>query len=381
MTSKDRHQARYLRRKRLRDEKTNEFLKSLGSFDDVFTYDNLYESFKFCKRGVMWKDSIQRFQSNLPTNIANEYEKLHSRAWKTKGFTTFTIMERGKLRKIQSVTIGERCVQRTFCDHYLVPALSRGLIYDNGASMKGKGIDFAIRRLEKQLKDYYKKYKTNVGYALVFDFSNYFGNISHEKLFKMTDKFFIDEDLRKLYHHLIDAFDNGLGLGSQVCQISAIKFADKIDHLFKDKLGVKGYSRYMDDGVIIANTIQEINKYKAILKSECNKLGIILNKKKVNVCRIDKGIQFLKKKYRLLDNGRVVIRLLPKSLTQARRKYKRLLNKLKNNEITYDDILQAYKSWRGNAGKYQNYLSLKNIDNWFNKNVLYYDGFPHAIFI
>jgi len=63
----------------------------------------------------------------------------------------------------------------------------------------------------------------------------------------------------KITSALIYAFGNkGLGLGSQVSQISAVFYPNSVDHFIKDKLGIKTYGRYMDDGYIIHNNIKEL---------------------------------------------------------------------------------------------------------------------------
>ena len=51
--------------------------------------------------------------------------------------------------------------------------LSRSFIYDNGASLPGKGYDFAVRRVTHFLAEHYRKHGRE-GYVLVFDISRLF---------------------------------------------------------------------------------------------------------------------------------------------------------------------------------------------------------------
>lgn len=51
------------------------------------------------------------------------------------------IRERGKQRIITPIVYYDRITQRVLCDYALVPGLGHSLIYDNGASTKGKGVD------------------------------------------------------------------------------------------------------------------------------------------------------------------------------------------------------------------------------------------------
>lgn len=92
-----------------------------------------------------------------------------------------------------------------------MPVLERTFVYDNGASMKNKGYDFAVRRITQHLHEHYRKYG-NEGYILLFDFSKFFDNVSHEVVKAILHKEFTDERLLALTEHFIDAFgDKGMG--------------------------------------------------------------------------------------------------------------------------------------------------------------------------
>ena len=76
MTSKERHEARYLRRKAKRDYKKSQRLKYINSYDKVFSFDNLYNSYKHCRKGVAWKSSVQKYIIQAPINLANTHDML-----------------------------------------------------------------------------------------------------------------------------------------------------------------------------------------------------------------------------------------------------------------------------------------------------------------
>lgn len=148
MTSEERHEARYRRRKAERQRRRDARSEACGSFEQVFSYEHLYRAGRECCKGVGWKCSTQRYLGNFTANIARTHRELMDGTWKTKGFFAFDLMERGKLRHIRSVHIAERVVQRCLCDNALVPLFSAAFVYDNAASLKGKGIDFAMERAD-----------------------------------------------------------------------------------------------------------------------------------------------------------------------------------------------------------------------------------------
>ena len=165
MTSEERREARYQRRAAARRAKRDAACAEHDNYDEVFSYKHLYQSYKCCRRGVSWKASVQKYTANAPLNILHTYNQLAAGKFKSPGFYEFDLYERGKHRHIRSTVISERVVQRCLCDNALVPVLERTFVYDNGASMKNKGYDFAMRRITQHLHEHYRKYG-NEGYIL-----------------------------------------------------------------------------------------------------------------------------------------------------------------------------------------------------------------------
>lgn len=153
------------------DGKKAAALREYGDFETVFSFERLYESYRASVRGVGWKASTQRYKAASLANVTKTHEELIAGRYRSKGFYEFDIVERGKPRHIRSVHISERVVQRCLCDYCLVPMLSRSFIYDNGASLRGKGYDFAVSRVTHFLAEHYRKHGRE-GYVLVFDFQS-----------------------------------------------------------------------------------------------------------------------------------------------------------------------------------------------------------------
>ena len=70
MTSEERREIRYQRRKAKRDEARLKRSMACGDFDEVFSFRHLYLSAKKCCKGVYWKSSTQRYIGDLIPNIA-----------------------------------------------------------------------------------------------------------------------------------------------------------------------------------------------------------------------------------------------------------------------------------------------------------------------
>jgi hypothetical protein len=76
VTSVERKAARYQRRKAARDAKRNDRLMQYDDFNRIIDADNLYASFNKLKRGVSWKESVQRYEANAMRNTAATRGKL-----------------------------------------------------------------------------------------------------------------------------------------------------------------------------------------------------------------------------------------------------------------------------------------------------------------
>jgi len=376
MNSKERHEARFQRRVKEREKKKDLKLSQYDDFNLVANIDNLYEAFKSSMRGVSWKESIQRYEANAMRNIIESYRKLHDGENMHRGFVEFILNERGKIRHIRSVHISERVIQKCLCDKILTPIFTNSLIYDNGASIKGKGVHFAIRRFINHMTNFYRQNGNNNGYALSIDFTKYFDNIDHEILFEMIDEKIKNIQIRKLIKSFITVFGDGksLGLGSQVSQIFAVFYPNKLDHFIKEKLKIKYYGRYMDDLYLI----HKDKKYLIYCLNEINKicdiLKIKINYKKTCIHKLSQPITFLKGRYSLLPSGCVLRRPTRDSAIRMRRKLVKFKTFIEEGKMSYHDLRTSYQSWRGNyKRRFNAYHRVKFMDR------LYYNLFinPH----
>lgn len=311
------------------------------SFEEIFTFDHLFTSYQKSIKGVKWKNSTQKFRLDAMGNLLRIQKELLDGAFRSKGFYEFDIVERGKPRHIKSVHISERIVQRCLCDYGLVPALSRSLIYDNGASLQGKGYDFAVRRVKHFLRS-----SSRSEYALLFDFSKYFDRIPHEPLYRMLSKTGLDAKTMALCRHFIDAFgEEGLGLGSQVSQILAVSFPNELDHFIKETLRIRKYVRYMDDGILIGASKEELQHALSEIQLLCDKLGIVLNEKKTHIIRLSKPFKFLKIRFSYAPGGKLLMRPDYSKYKRERRK----ILALRRMGVPFET---SYRSWAGHMKKF-----------------------------
>lgn len=373
MTSEGRREARYWRRIDLRRQKRAEKNPNADNFEAVFSFGNLWNSYRKCRKSVAWKGSVQRYILAAPIRVSATHRKLMNGKYKCVIPHEWDTYERGKLRHIKSVPIGERVMQRCLADNALVPMLSPTFVYDNGACLKGKGYDFAQARLQCHLSRFYRESGTD-GYILLFDFSKFYDNVSHDLLRAILRKYFSDQRLLDMVDNIMATFGpKGLGLGSQISQILALASANELDHAIKQNMRIKYYARYNDDGYLIHQSKLYLQECLEMMKRVCARLGIKLNEDKTRIVKLSHGFKFLKVRIYLTKTGQIVRKVPKKSIVTERRKLKRLKKKLQDGKIDFAHIQIQYQSWRSFAEKFDAYYTLRSMD------ALYYDLYRDEI--
>ena len=360
MTSEERHEARYQRRKARREAKKQN-LADMLDFKKVFTTGHLYDAYKKCTRGVKWKASTQKYIDNATLQIYRTKKRLLDGTFRSDGFYEFDLYERGKHRHIKSVTIGERVVQRCLCDNSLVPIVNRKFIYDNAASIKDKGYHFAIRRMVCHLQKHYRKHGTE-GYILLFDFSKFFDNVYHRVVSAILRKEYVDKWLLGLILHFVRAFGEvGMGLGSQISQTLAVASASSLDHYIKEKQHIKYYARYMDDGYLIHPDKKYLQKCLDEIQKICEALDIKINLRKTQIVKLSHGFTWLKCRFYLLPSGKVVRKIYKRSVTKQRQKLKTFKRLYDSGEMTIEQIREGFQSWMSYALNFNACGTVKNM--------------------
>lgn len=327
------------------------------------------EAAKKCMQRVTWKYSTQAYYLDRIERVRITKKRLESGERMSDGFIVFPIYERGKRRIIRSIHINERVVHRAINDLVLVPVLRPKLIYDNAASLEDRGTRFALNRLKVHLWRYYRKHGSNEGYILVADLHSYFDSVQHKPIFEEYSRIFsYDPDIVNLTMDFIDAFgDQSLGLGSQVSQITAVFYPNRIDHFIKEQLKIEGYERYNDDFYLIHESKEYLQSCLDKIRGMYAELGIELNENKTKIVKLSEEFKFLKAKIHQTETGRVIMRPDHNNIVRERRKLKKLKKKLDKGEITFADVQQAYNSWKGHIEYFDSYRTMRSMDKLFNQ--------------
>lgn len=328
-----------------------------------FTFESLMEAAKQCSRGVKWKDSIANWvhPRNLALNCLKLFEELDSGTYRLGGYVKFRVTE-PKERIIRSPRFRDRVVQRAMCNNGLYDDLTRDNIYDNGACQKGKGTHFTMRRLSCHLQRFWRKHGTD-GWFIKADVHKFFDSIPHDKLKEVISTKIRNPEHLRLVNNIIDSFDHGIGLGSQISQLLAINYLSGIDHYFKETLKLEHYIRYSDDIVIIHHDYEFLVGMLDILKQMLNEYGLELNPK-TKLANLKNGIMFMKFKYIVSETGGLIIIPNNKGATRIAHRLRKLKSKIECGEREAEDLWNCFNCWKAHAsfGKAHNQIErLKKI--------------------
>ncbi len=138
----------------------------------------------------------------------------------------------------------DKIVQHSLCDNVLEPVLSKTFIYDNYASQKGKGTHFGLDRLKLFMQKFYRQHGTD-GWVLKCDVRKYFYRIDHDVLKSQLRRLIKDTDVLWLLDMIIDSTEGpGIPIGNHTSQWFAVLYLSGMDHMIKERLGIKFYGRY-----------------------------------------------------------------------------------------------------------------------------------------
>jgi septation ring formation regulator EzrA len=97
------------------------------------------------------------------------------------------------------------------------------------------------------------------------------------------------------------------------------------------------------------------------ITEKAKELKIIINPKKTKITKISRSFIFLQFKYYLTDDGHVVVRINPKTVTRMRRKLKKLKVKYLAGEVRFIKIKSLFQSWIANYSKYMSKIQTKHM--------------------
>ena len=331
-------------------------LKKDYRLEDVINYTTLKQSLHDCKLGKMWKDSMVQFDAYSDFYIENILSGIYSKRFRFGSLYHTYINERGKVRLICSLKAMDRIVQKALNQNFILPAFRPMLIDENCASLKDRGITYALDKFKHQLSKAYMKWGNDF-YILKCDIHSYFDSIYHDYIYDLIRQFTTDDRILYLFRNIFNEYKYdpfihggeqvpfGIGLGGEVPQSFGIICLNELDHLIKEELHVS-LVRYMDDFMLIHNDYNYLVECKKYIEKYLWRIALRLNQKKTNIIPASEGAVFLKFHYYITNSGKINMLADKDSKLREQRRLKRMDDLLNDGLIEYSDVLGSFKAWR-----------------------------------
>ena len=275
-----------------------------------------------------------------------------SAGWLIVGKYNIFLIKDPKYRIIMSQNINDKIINHLMAD-ILIKVLEPSLINTNVASRKGKGTSYGIKCLKKYLNS-----MNGEVYALKFDISKFFYNIDHGVLKRMLKRKIKDKKYLDILFKTIDSTD------SDYVNESIIKLKEKeinylknsnlndLDHFIKEKLHIKYYIRYQDDGILLENN----KEYLKYCLDEINKFvldyGLCLNDKTKIINVSKEGADFIGFRFYIKD------KIVLKIRNNTKKRFKKKMKLIKKGKI---------KNGKNVVASYQGHFKLGNCYHLFYK--------------
>ncbi len=323
--------------------------RNMTDYEKIYQYEHLYQAHKKARLGKQNKKEVILYEMFLTEHLERLSYQLKNHTYKISGYHKFTIYD-PKEREIQALCYGDRIVQHSLCDNVLGPYLDKRLIYDNAACRIGKGTHFAIGRLSGFMAKYGRQYRDD-GYILKCDIRKYFDSIDHDILKQCIRKMKLDKEVRELLSLIVDSYEKtpgkGIPMGNQTSQWFALYYLDGLDRLVKEKLGIKYYTRYMDDMIILHHDKEYLEHVLEQMSEYVQNERKLEFNQKTQIHSIKQGVDYLGFHFYLTDSGRVIKKLRQRNKKRIKKRLAGFKRLYQRGDIELDAIERSLNSYMG----------------------------------
>ena len=262
-----------------------------------------------------------------------------------------------KERSLHIPTLRDKIVQVDV--HEALQDIYRPVFVDRSyACLYGKGPIRAAFNVQHDMRVARMKWGENAA-VIKIDVKKFFYSIDRSVLKKLLAKRFkklrkkhpdLYQDFLRFYRLLCKMIDSspegetGIPLGNVTSQDFANIYLNELDQFCIRFLGVKLYTRYMDDIVIIAPNKEIAREWLAKIKVFLKERLHLDTNDKTKIFYVRQGVNAYGFKIKATH-----LLLRTESKRREKRRIKAMIAKLKEGKITQKEIVQAVNSWLGYA--------------------------------
>lgn len=259
--------------------------------EEIVAYPNMAQSFDQVLRGTKRKQSRQGrwLLAHREEVIAELSSRIADGSYRIDGgYRERTIFEGGKERHIQVLTMKDRIAVHAVMAVVDIH-LKRRFIRTTSASIKGRGMHDLKAYIERDIREH----PDDTLFCYKFDIAKFYESVDQQTIIDCVRHVFKDEKLITILERFIRMMPNGVSIGLRSSQgLCNLLLSVHLDHILKDRLGVRFYYRYCDDGAVLAGSKEELWQIRDIVHECAANIGLNI-KESERVFPVTEGIDFL----------------------------------------------------------------------------------------
>lgn len=224
--------------------------------EEVIDYSNMANSFDTVLQGTKRKKSRQgrELLAHREEVIQELTDKIASGSFRVKDYRERDIIEGGKVRRIQILTMKDRIAVHAIMA--VVDAhLRRRFIRTTSASIKNRGMHDLKEYIQRDMQDD----PEGTRYCYKFDIAKFYESVNQDFVMYCVRRIFKDAKLIAMLDNFVHLMPHGISIGLRSSQgLGNLLLSVFLDHYLKDRYGVRHFYRYCDDGVILAGSKAEL---------------------------------------------------------------------------------------------------------------------------
>lgn len=291
-------------------------------FEQIISWQNFRLAFLKASKGKSRSSEVILFTMKLDENLEGLRRGIANQTYSIGEYRQFKIYD-PKERIISVAPFKDRVIHHAIIN-ILEPIFEKQFVFHTYACRKGKGTHAAARYV-------FKKARSN-NFFLKLDVKKYFDSIDHIELKRQLTRIIKDKRCLVLLFKIIDSYyfqkNKGLPIGNLTSQFFANLYLSSLDHFILEQLKPACYARYMDDMIILADSVQELKAdFHAIQMYITQKLDLTLKQEIYG--KVSKGIPFLG--WKITNNS---ITVLLKTRKRMKKKLKEIQHDFLSGKIT-----------------------------------------------
>lgn len=257
-----------------------------GIYDRICDVGNIMDAIANAAKGKKHKHSVRKVLADPVRYAKMISEQLKNETWRPPRLHHAHDINDGIQMK-KRIIVTPNFIREQIVHHALINVIAQMFLKKfyrwSCGSVPGRGQEEIVRMLRKKFG---RSRRSDFKYVCKMDISKFFNSISPLAIFREVRRTISDRKTLLLISRILrsnETVDNcgnrmkgGIPIGFFTSPWFANIALSRIDHLIKDRFGIKTYARYMDDMILFHGNKRELRRCCEAVEEELKKMGLKL---------------------------------------------------------------------------------------------------------